>query len=75
MTRKRYCIIEARSLEDIIATCDRHISNACKMGADYVDCGDGTPTDDFYLAMIKDAWADLREDVAAMLAKENKKTT
>jgi hypothetical protein len=73
MTRKRYCDIKAKSLEDILATCDRHITNAGKMQADNIDCGDGTPTDDFYINMMRDTWGDLRDDVLAIMAKEKKK--
>lgn len=70
MTRKRYCNIRAKSLEDILATCDRHITNAGKMQADNIDCGDGTPTDDYYLNMMRYIWGDLREDVLAMIEEK-----
>lgn len=73
MSRTRYCIIKAKTLEQILDTCNRHISNIGKTGANFVNCEDGTETDWFYISMFRETWSDLRDDVEAMLKAENAK--
>lgn len=63
----RYCDIRAASLEDILATCDRHIRNIGLTEADLIAEGDGTDTDAFYIDMFRRTWQDLRQDVLEML--------
>jgi hypothetical protein len=65
---ERYCEIRATTLEEILEACDRHIRNIGLTQLDYMDNGDGTPTDDFYCRMFRESWADLRDDVRAMIA-------
>jgi hypothetical protein len=67
MNRKRYCSIQATSLEEILETCDRHIRNITCYQHDLIDNQDGTSNDRFYINMFHDTWADLRDDVAKML--------
>ncbi|MNK14335.1 hypothetical protein D3C87_324460 [compost metagenome] len=69
--RKRYCDIKAHSLEDVLTTCERHIRNIGLTRFDMIEEGDITPTDEFYIKMFKDTWADLRDDVEQIL-KERK---
>jgi hypothetical protein len=68
MTRERYCKIKATSLEEILVTCNRHIKNINLTLLDLIDNQDGTDTDIFYIDMFRGTWADLRDDVEAMLS-------
>lgn len=65
--RQRYCNIKAYSLEDILATCERHIRNIGLTRFDMIEEGDITSTDEFYIAMFKNTWTDLKEDVQHIL--------
>lgn len=70
MTRKRYCNIKATSLEEVLATCDRHIRNITLTELDLLENEDGTETDWFYINMFRDTWFDLRDDVEALLKEQ-----
>lgn len=70
MSRKRYCNIEAHSLQDILTTCERHIRNIALTRFDMIEEGDITPTDEFYIAMFRDTWTDLRDDVVEILGRK-----
>jgi hypothetical protein len=65
--RERYCDLKAASLEEILATCERHIRNIGKTEADMIAEGDGTETDLWYCDMFRQTWQDLRDDVQEML--------
>lgn len=64
---KRYCNIRCKSLEDIKATCERHIRNNSLTRIDFFDNEDMTRLDEFYLDIILGMWSDMLEDVTAML--------
>jgi len=64
---KRYCDIRATSLEEILATCERHIRNSRLMEIDLLREGDGTELDFWYINMFRATWMDLRDDVREML--------
>ena len=70
MTRKRYCNIKAKSLEDVLATCYRHIRNINMTEMDLIEEGDGTPTDFWYISMFRETWSDLRDDVEKILKEQ-----
>ena len=64
---ERYCDIRATSLEEILATCERHIRNISMTEMDLLAEGDGTESDFWYIEMFRRTWADLRDDVRTML--------
>lgn len=68
--RERYCDIRATSLQEILSTCDRHIKNIGLTQLDAIENQDETDSDRFYCDMFRRSWQDLRDDVAAILAKE-----
>lgn len=68
--RDRQCIIKSKSLEDILKTCDRNIRNISMTLMDTLQEGDDTPADRFYCNHYRESWEDLREDVMAMIAKQ-----
>lgn len=70
MIRKRYCDIKPKNLEDALATCERHISNIRMTRNDLLEEGDGTATDWFYISMFSETWADMRDDIQAMIDKQ-----
>lgn len=70
MSKERYCEIRCKSLEDIQATCIRHIKNTQLMLLGCIDAEDLTDTDAFYLDMQERMWRDLLEDVTAMLSND-----
>ena len=74
LKRERYCLIEATTLEEILKTCERHIKNISLTQGDYIAEGDGGPHDDFYCNMFRNTWADLHDDVQAMIKKSKPST-
>ena len=67
----RYCNFRATTLDEIFATCERHMKNINMTKLDLIQEGDGTETDFFYCDMFFRAWHDLYEDILAMKAKQN----
>lgn len=66
-TQNRYCNIKATNLEEVLATCDRHIKNINMTHQDLLEGGDGTFADSFYIDMFRKTWTDLRNDVFDIL--------
>jgi len=71
MTQERHCVIVAKTLEDILAACDRHIRNASMTLMDSIECGDVTSTDNFWCEYMKSGWEDLRADVLEMIKERD----
>ena len=67
----RYCNIECKTLEDIKATCERHILNASLSRFDMMENEDLTSLDSFYLNTQERMWSDLLRDVNKMLEEKN----
>lgn len=65
--RIRYCDIRATNLEEILKVCERHLTNISLTESDLIENGDGTGTDKFYIDMFRNTWADLRDDVKAIM--------
>lgn len=74
MNRKRYCDVKAKTLEEILATCNRHIKNINLAQYDLQDNGDGSETDMFYINLFREVWTDLRDDVQEMIDGEKRST-
>lgn len=70
--RERQCEIRATNLEEVLAACNRHVHNITLTQLDLIDNCDGTATDAFYINMFREAWLDMRDDIQAMIDKENK---
>lgn len=66
--RKRYCDIKATTLNEVLATCERHIRNCGAMLADCTDCQDCSDDYVWLVQQMAHAWADLRDDVEAIMA-------
>lgn len=63
----------ATTLEEILAVCERQVSNCAAM---FYDCADNEDCDDSYLQQLswtKNNWMELAADVKAMIENEAKK--